>query len=236
MEKHLDATPPAKHVSWKAISELAYVLHTHYGTPVVVLIDGYDTPLVEAWLKGYYEDMADFMRPLLSSVFKDNDEVLFKGVLTGILRAAKESMFSGLNNFVSDAGLRPGPFADKFGFTEPEVETMLAHYGLDGPEIDEIKAWYDGYRYGGIPIYNPWSILNYVAEGGQSPSPYWVNTGSLDLLKRLFFDQQAGIKDKMEELLRGDAIEAYVDEFLTFRSLKTNPETVLSLMYFARYL
>ncbi len=236
MEKHLDATPPAKHVFWKAISELAYVLHKHHGAPVVVLIDEYDTPLVEAWLKGYYEDMADFMRPLLSSVFKDNDEVLFKGVLTGILRVAKESMFSGLNNFVSSSGLEADPFCDKFGFTESEVMALLADQGLNRHQMDEVRDWYDGYRYGGITLYNPWSILNYAFALQPALRPYWVNTGSLDLLKRLFFDQRAGIKDKLEELLRGDAIEVYIDEFLTFRSLETNPETVLSLMYFAGYL
>jgi len=218
-----------------AIKKLADLLHAHHGAPVLLLIDEYDTPLVEAWLKGYYDDMIEFIRPLLGGALKDNQS-LFKGVLTGILRVAKESLFSGLNNFISDAGLKVGRYSDKFGFTEQEVKTMLAHYSLNGREMDEITAWYDGYRYGGIPIYNPWSILNYVAEGGQSPSPYWVNTGGHDLLKRLFFNPQSGIKDKLEELLRGSAIELYVDEFLTFRGLEANPDAVVSLMYFAGYL
>jgi len=218
-----------------AIKKLANLLHAHYGAPVVLLIDEYDTPLVEAWLKGYYDEMIEFMRPLLGGALKDN-ESLFKGVLTGILRVAKESLFSGLNNFIAMAGLKPDAFSDKFGFTAAEVKTMLAHYGLNGREMDEITAWYDGYRYGGIPIYNPWSILNYVADGGQSPSPYWVNTGGHDLLKRLFFNPESGIKDKLEELLRGGVIDVYVDEFLTFRGLETTPEAVASLMYFAGYL
>jgi hypothetical protein len=218
-----------------AILDLSKLLHHHYGAPVVLLIDEYDSPLITAWLQGYYEEMVQFMRTLLGGALKDN-ESLFKGVLTGILRVAKESLFSGLNNFISNAGLKPDPFSDKFGFTEAEVKTMLAHYGLNGREMDEITAWYDGYRYGGVPIYNPWSILNYVADGGQSPSPYWVNTGGHDLLKRLFFNEQSGIKDKLEELLRGGAIELYVDEFLTFRGLETNPDAVVSLMYFAGYL
>ncbi len=138
-----------------AILDLAKLLHAHHGAPVLLLIDEYDTPLVEAWIKGYYEDMIEFMRPLLGSVFKDNDEVLFKGVFTGILRVAKESLFSGLNNFVSEAGLEPSPYCDKFGFTELEVKDLLAHRGLNGREMDEVRNWYDGYRYGGIPIYNP---------------------------------------------------------------------------------
>ena len=218
-----------------ALKKLSDLLYTHHGAPVLLLIDEYDTPLVEAWLKGYYEEMIEFMRPLLGGALKDNKS-LFKGVLTGILRVAKESLFSGLNNFISDAGLRLSPYADKFGFTEAEVKAMLAHYSLNGREMEEITTWYDGYRYGGIAIYNPWSILNYVAEGGQSPSPYWVNTGGHDLLKRLFFNEQSGIKDRLEELLRGEAIEVYVDEFLTFTGLEANPDAVISLMYFAGYL
>jgi hypothetical protein len=220
---------------WDAIKKLADLLHKHHNAPVVLLIDEYDTPLVDAWLWGYYEDMIKFMRMLLGKGLKDSS-VLFKGVLTGILRVAKESLFSGLNNFVSDAGLKAGRYADKFGFTEPEVQAMLAHYGLNGREMDEIAAWYDGYRYGGIPIYNPWSILNYVDEGGQSPSPYWVNTGGHDLLKRLFFGKEADVKTQLSVFMRGESLYAQVDEFLTFRGLETNPNAILSLMYFAGYL
>ncbi|MEZ4986772.1 MAG: AAA family ATPase [Saprospiraceae bacterium] len=219
-----------------AIMKLAYLLHAHHGAPVLLLIDEYDTPLVEAWLKGYYDDMIEFMRPLLGGVFKDNDEVLFKGVLTGILRVAKESLFSGLNNFISEAGLDMSDFSDKFGFTESEVATLLAHRGYNGREMEEVRAWYDGYRYGGIPVYNPWSILNYAFAKEPTLRPYWVNTGGHDLLKRLFFNQQSGIKDKLEALLRGDTIDVYVDEFLTFRGLETTPDAVISLMYFAGYL
>lgn len=220
---------------WDAIKNLAELLQAHHGAQVVLLIDEYDTPLVDAWLCGYYDDMVKFMRMLLGKGLKDNN-ALFKGVLTGILRVAKESLFSGLNNFISDAGLKVGRYADKFGFTEVEVKTMLAHYGLNGREMDEITAWYDGYRYGGISIYNPWSILNYVAEGGQSPSPYWVNTGGHDLLKRLFFGREADVKEQLTTLMRGESLYAEVDEFLTFRGLETNPNAILSLMYFAGYL
>ncbi len=218
-----------------AILDLTELLHNHHAAPVVLLIDEYDTPLITAWLKGYYEDMVEFVRVLLSGALKDN-KALFRGVLTGILRVAKESLFSGLNNFVSSSGLEADPFCDKFGFTESEVMALLADQGLNRHQMDDVRDWYDGYRYGGVTLYNPWSILNYAFALQPALKPYWVNTGGLDLLKRLFFDQQAGIKDKLEELLRGDAIEVYVDEFLTFRSLETNPEAVLSLMYFAGYL
>ncbi|MDV7392904.1 AAA family ATPase, partial [Arthrospira platensis SPKY1] len=135
---------------WDAIKKLSELLHKHYGAPVVLLIDEYDTPLITAWLQGYYEEMVEFMRMLFGKGLKDN-KVLFKGVLTGILRVAKESLFSGLNNFVSSAGLEPDDFCDKFGFTEPEVMALLAHRGLNGREMEEVRNWYDGYRYGGTP-------------------------------------------------------------------------------------
>lgn len=215
--------------------DLSRLLHEHYGAPAVILIDEYDSPLMHAWLKGYYETMVEFMRPLLSGALKDNT-ALFKGVLTGILRVAKESLFSGLNNFISDAGLKPNKFADKFGFTEAEVATMLEHYGLNGRKMEMVREWYDGYRYGGIPIYNPWSMLCYMNDAGELPSPYWVNTGGSDLLKRLFFGREANIKPSLEALMRGQTFYAQIDEFLTFRGLETNPNAVLSLLYFAGYL
>ncbi|HRK81616.1 MAG TPA: AAA family ATPase [Saprospiraceae bacterium] len=218
-----------------AIKKLATLLYQHHGAQIVLLIDEYDTPLVEAWLKGYHDEMIEFMRPLLGGALKDNQS-LFKGVLTGILRVAKESLFSGLNNFVAEAGLEEDSFCDKFGFTEPEVKALLAHRGLNGREMDDVRSWYDGYRYGGIPIYNPWSILNYAFAMDPTLKPHWVNTGGHDLLKRLFFNEQSGIKDKLEELLRGGPINVYVDEYLTFRGLETNPDAVVSLMYFAGYL
>jgi hypothetical protein len=218
-----------------SIKKLAGLLHAHHGAQAVLLIDEYDTPLVEAWLKGYYDDMIEFMRPLLGGALKDNQSI-FKGVLTGILRVAKESLFSGLNNFVSSAGLEVDGFSDKFGFTEPEVVALLAHRGLNGREMEDVRDWYDGYRYGGIPIYNPWSILNYAFAVEPTLKPHWVNTGGHDLLKRLFFGKEADVKAQLSVFMRGERLYAQVDEFLTFRGLETNPNAILSLMYFAGYL
>jgi hypothetical protein len=178
--------------------------------------------------------MVSFMRRLFGTGLKDN-KVLYKGVLSGILRVAKESLFRGLNNFVSDARLELDDFCDKFGFTNAEVASLLAHNGLNGREMDDMRAWYDGYRYGGIPIYNPWSILQYAFAKQPSLNPYWVNTSGHDLLKRLFFGREADIKPSLEMLMRGQAFYAHVDEFLTFRGLEANPNTVLSLRYFAGY-
>jgi hypothetical protein len=219
-----------------AILELTKLLHAHHGAKVVLLIDEYDSPLIAAWLRGYYEEMVDFMRTLLGGALKDNDDVLFKGVLTGILRVAKESLFSGLNNFVSSAGLEADDFCDKFGFTEQEVMALLAHRRLNGREMDDVRDWYDGYRYGRIPIYNPWSILNYAFAKEPALKPYWVNTGGHDLLKRLFFGKEADVKEQLSTFMRGESLYAQVDEFLTFRGLETNPNAILSLMYFAGYL
>jgi hypothetical protein len=220
---------------WDAIKKLADLLHKHHNAPVVLLIDEYDTPLVDAWLWGYYEDMIKFMRMLLGKGLKDSS-VLFKGVLTGILRVAKESLFSGLNNFVSSAGLEADGFADKFGFTEPEVMALLAYRGLNGREMEDVRDWYDGYRYGGIPVYNPWSILNFAFAAEPALKPHWVNTGGHDLLKRLFFGKEADVKAQLSVFMRGERLYAQVDEFLTFRGLETNPNAILSLMYFAGYL
>jgi hypothetical protein len=235
MEASMDTGKPTEYLFWSAIKKLSELLHEHHGAPVVLLIDEYDTPLITAWLQGYYEEMVEFMRMLFGKGLKDN-KVLFKGVLTGILRVAKESLFSGLNNFVSSAGLEPDDFCDKFGFTEPEVMDLLAHRGLNGREMEEVRNWYDGYRYGGTPIYNPWSILNYAFAKEPAFRPHWVNTGGHDLLKRLFFGRETDVKAQLSVFMHGESLYAHVDEFLTFRGLETNPDAILSLMYFAGYL
>lgn len=219
----------------EAIKKLSDLLCQHFDAPAVILIDEYDSPLQNAWLKGHYESMIEFLRPLLSGALKDNT-ALFKGVLTGILRVAKESLFSGMNNFVSSAGLEQDDFCDKFGFTESEVAAMLAYNDLNGREMDEVRAWYDGYRYGCVPIYNPWSIIRYAFAEHPSFKPHWVNTGGHDLLKRLFFGQEANIKPTLEVLMRGEVLRASVNEYLTFSELEYDPAAVLSLLFFAGYL
>jgi hypothetical protein len=220
---------------WASLLDLSQLLHAHFGAPVVLLIDEYDTPLLNAWLNGYYDKMVGFMRRLFGTGLKDN-KVLFKGVLSGILRVAKESLFSGLNNFVSSAGLEPDPFSDKFGFTEPEVAAMLAYKGLNGGEMSQVRDWYDGYRYGGVPIYNPWSIIQYAFAEQPSLKPHWVNTGGHGLLKRLFFGREADIKPMLEVLMRSKVLRAPINEHLTFRELEYDPAAILSLLFFAGYL
>lgn len=157
-------------------------------------------------------------------------------MLTGILRVAKESLFSGLNNFTSSAGLELDDFCDKLGFTEAEVAALLAHNDLNGREMEDVRAWYDGYRYGGTPIYNPWPILQYAFAKAPALKPHWVNTGGHDLLKRLFSGREADIKPSLEMLMRGEALRAPINEYLTFRELEYDAAAILSLLFFAGYL
>jgi hypothetical protein len=148
-----------------SLRDLAIWLHRHHGKPVIILIDEYDTPLLEAYAHDYYEEMASFMRSWLGGGLKLETApgVLFKGVVTGIMRVAKESLFSGLNNLKTYPLHAGSPFSDKFGFTDPEVETLLREWNrLD--EVDVVREWYNGYQSGAALVYNPWSIINYLSE------------------------------------------------------------------------
>jgi hypothetical protein len=219
----------------QSIRKLGDLLHDHFSVPVVVLIDEYDTPVQNAWLKDYYEKMVDFMRILLGSALKDNPN-LKKGVLTGILRVAKESLFSDLNNFFASSGKIPDHYSDKFGFTESEVAQMLRHYDLNGLEMDDIRNWYNGYRYGDHTVYNPWSIVNYVFSLDHVPRPYWVNTSGNELLKRLFFSKSADIRPHLEVLMKGGKITIVMSEHLIFKDLENAETAVLNLLFFSGYL
>ena len=235
MEASLSAGTPRPDVFVQAIRRLCDLLSARWTAPVVVLIDEYDTPVQNAWLQDYYEEMVGFLRKLLGLALKDNPN-LKKGVLTGILRVSRDSMFSDLNNFKASSGVIADPFADKFGFTEAEVVTMLRHYDLNGREMDDIRSWYDGYRFGGVPIYNPWSIINYVDSEDRVMRPYWVNTSGNELLKRLFFNTKTDLRPHMEALIRGEAVTVRLSEHLVFADLDRDETAVLNLLYFAGYL
>jgi Predicted AAA-ATPase/PD-(D/E)XK nuclease superfamily len=210
-------------------------LSQHHQAPAVLLIDEYDTPAHEAWLNGYYEKMIDFLRPLLSGALKDNLH-LKKGVLTGILRIAKESMFSGLNNFIASTVMDDDPFSDMFGFTEPEVLEILRHYGLNGREMDDVRTWYDGYRFGRHTIYNPWSLLNYAYSINHTLDTYWVNTSENRLLRSLLFNRTSGISDQMEALMLGQKVNMEIEKNLIFSDLATHRSAVWSMLLQAGYL
>ena len=167
--------------SLKLLSEL---LTAYWGISPLVLLDEYDTPIHVAFDKGYYDRMIGFMRNFMSKVFKDNTDI-FRGVITGILRVSKESIFSGLNNIDVDTILEQ-PMCTSFGFTQEETDRMLEDYSMSNLK-DEVKQWYDGYLFGEQTIYNPWSVLSFINKEGVL-APYWVNTGSDVLLRHLLAD------------------------------------------------
>lgn len=218
---------------WSALRELSQHLARRHGEKVVILVDEYDTPIHAAFTHGYEERVIEFFRNLLSGGLKDNPN-LFKGVLTGILRVGKESIFSGLNNLAVYSILRP-EFASSFGFTDEEVRRLATD--LDGPALmDEIRSWYDGYRFGDEVIYNPWSVMNFLASQDKRFRPYWTASGSNDLLERLLFRQGMGLRGELEVLLGGGAIEKPVEEDLVLRRLEQSPEAVWSFLLFTGYL
>jgi predicted AAA-ATPase/PD-(D/E)XK nuclease superfamily protein len=208
-------------------------LSLYHKMRVILLIDEYDTPAHAAYIGGYYKELIDFLRNWLSGGLKDNS-CLEKGVLTGILRIAKESIFSGLNNIDTFTILSEG-FQDKFGLTETEVKKLLEEYKL----LDKwtsIQKWYNGYRIGSCAgIYNPWSVLNCIAKKGVL-SPYWVNTSDNALMKQLITQGTEDLKADIEELLKGGTIEKTIEEALVFSELDNNPDAVWSLLLFSGYL
>ncbi len=215
------------------LKTLSRHLHRHHGERVVILLDEYDTPLHNAYLKGYYEEAVSFFRNLLSGGLKDNDH-LYKGVLTGILRVAKDSIFTGLNNLDVQTLLSPR-YASYFGFTEPEVEDLLRQAGhLDRQPL--VQRWYNGYLFGGQVIYNPWSVLEYLKRDEVQPAPYWGDTSGNELVRELLITQGLGLSPEMEALMRGESIERPINEHVVLRDLGENPESIWSFLLFTGYL
>ena len=208
-------------------------LHRYHKKRVVLLIDEYDTPAHAAYIGKYYNIFIDFTRNWLSAGLKDNVH-LERGVLTGILRIAKESIFSGLNN-ISTFTILSEEFQDKFGLLESEVKALLENCGLQ-KKLPEIGKWYDGYRVGSCTgIHNPWSVLNCIAKKG-SLSPYWVNTSDNALMKHLIAKGTDDLKADIEELLRGGIVEKTIEEGIVFTSLEQSPNAVWSLLLYSGYL
>ena len=207
-------------------------LHRYHKKRVILLIDEYDTPAHAAYVGKYYDSMIEILRNWISKGFKDNIH-LERGVLTGILRVAKESVFSGANN-ISTFTILNEPFKDQFGLLESEVKGLLEEYGL-GSKLSEISQWYDGYRIGSCSgIYNPWSVLKCIAEAGVL-SPYWVNTSDNALMKHLIAKGTDDLKADIEELLRGGIIEKTIEEGIIFPDLEKNPNAIWSLLLYSGY-
>lgn len=203
------------------------------GEDVVLLIDEYDTPIHAGWLHGYYDAIIELFRNLLSGGLKDNPH-LYRGVLTGILRVAKESIFSGLNN-VAVHSLLSGPFSRWFGFTESEVDAICEKVG---PQADRegIRAWYNGYLMGGHVVYNPWSVLSYISAIEDGFRAYWVNTASDEILRKLLIDAGLGIQAELTTLVAGGEITQPISEDIQLRDLGTRGSDVWSFLLFSGYL
>ncbi|SHH39266.1 AAA family ATPase [Tepidibacter thalassicus] len=217
----------------ESLKTLSKYLTNYYKQKTVVLIDEYDVPIQSGYLNNYYGKVIEFMRIFLSAVLKDN-EYLQKGVLTGILRVAKESIFSGLNNLKVCTILK-NHYSDKFGFLEGEVEEMLKYYNIES-EMDEVRKWYNGYIFGKNVIYNPWSILNYVDNYEKGYRPYWVNTSSNDLVKIILTKSGEFIKKDLEDLIKGKDIVKTINEDIVMKDIDKSSENVWSFLLFSGYL
>lgn len=211
---------------------LSKMLHEHYGVAPIVMIDEYDTPIQQGYMEGFYDDVILFMRNLFSGCLKDNRHLSY-GFLTGILRVAKESIFSGLNNLTINSIL-DHKYSEYFGFTASEVIEMAKYYNA-GEKYDEILEWYDGYRFGSTEIFNPWSVINYFRNDCQ-PGAYWQSTGSNDIIGEVLNEADRDIYEKLQSLLQGEAVPAYIDTGVIYPQVKSNPSSVFSFLMVAGYL
>ncbi len=213
------------------VRELSGYLYRHYEKPVMLFIDEYDVPIQAAYVKGYYDKAIDFLKTFYGVTFKDNP-YLEKTVLTGVSRVAKESIFSGANNFKVYTVL-DNEFADDFGITSEEMDKVIEDFNVEDDK-EEIKKWYDGYKIGNVEgLYNPWSILNYLTD--KQLKPYWVNTSSNDLIK-LTLTKSTSIKEKMERLLRDETIEVPINLETIIVGIEDNEDNIWGLMLGTGYL
>jgi hypothetical protein len=216
-----------------ALKALSIYLYNYYEKKVIILIDEYDVPIQAAYVNGYYTQIIEFMRNMLSGAFKDNN-VLQKAMITGILRVDRESIFSGLNNLKVESILSYN-FSDKFGFTETEIEKLASDYKVS-TELDNIKQWYNGYYFGDTTIYNPWSILNYLSSPKSGLKPYWINTSSNDLVNLLLAKGSEDIKKELELLISGDSITKIIDENIVMDDIDKSSNKLWSFLLFTGYL
>ena len=216
----------------EALERLSQMLATHYGKAPIIIIDEYDTPIQEGYSKDFYDEIIGFMRNFFSGAFKDNKNITY-GFLTGILRIAQESIFSGLNNLTVNS-VMDDEYDEFFGFTSSEVRKMLEYYGVADKE-DELKDWYDGYLFGSTEIYNPWSVINYISRGC-IPQAYWVNTGKNEVLEDVLTIATDDITERLYALLRGERVIARIDQNVVYRSLAEDPANIYSLLLVAGYL
>lgn len=215
-----------------SLQKLSKMLTVHYNKAPIIIIDEYDTPIQEEYSKEFYDEIVGFMRNFFSGAFKDNSNLSY-GFLTGILRIAQESIFSGLNN-LAVSSVMDEEYDGYFGFTKQEVGEMLSYYGASD-KADELRNWYDGYFFGSKEIYNPWSVINYLSKGCL-PQAYWVNTGKNEVLEDVLDAATDDISEKLYSLLRGEPVIARIDQNVVYRSLADDPANIYSLLLVAGYL
>ncbi len=215
-----------------AIYQLAKFLYKHYGKKAIILLDEYDTPMQEAYVNGYWEELVAFTRSLFNATFKTNPS-LERAIMTGITRVSRESIFSDLNN-LEVVTTTSEKYAYSFGFTEKEVFTALDDFGLSDRR-QEVKNWYDGFTFGGYSdIYNPWSILNYLDK--KKAAAYWANSSSNSLVGKLIREGSVGLKQEFEKLMTGQSILTPIDEQIVYGELDGNEEGIWSLLLASGYL
>lgn len=215
-----------------ALFNLSRMLHKHHGTAPIIIIDEYDIPIQQGYMKGYYDKVILFMRNLFSGGLKDNKHLSF-GFLTGILRVAKESIFSGLNNLSINSVL-DNKYSSYFGFTSDEIKEMTEYYGVTD-KYDELCEWYDGYRFGKTEIFNPWSVINYFNNECE-PRAFWQSTGSNDVIGEIIAEADKEIYEKLVSLVNGGTFTTYIDTGVIYPQIKNNPATIYSFLLVAGYL
>lgn len=211
---------------------LSLLLHKHYGRECIIIIDEYDTPIQQGHTCNFYPEIVNFMRNFFSGGLKDNPHLAF-GFLTGILRVAKESIFSGMNNLKTYSILDDG-YSSYFGFTEKEVKDMLRYYGKDD-KYNELSEWYDGYRFGNTEIFNPWSVINYISDNC-FPKAFWQSTGSNEIIGEIIQAATPEITKDLYKLLCGEKIAAYIDTGVIHPEVQNNPYSIYSFLLVAGYL
>lgn len=213
---------------------LSLLLHKHYDKECVIIIDEYDTPIQQGHLCDFYNEIVDFMRNFFSGGLKDNPHLAF-GFLTGILRIAKESIFSGMNNLKTNSIL-DNNYSSYFGFTNEEVRDMLAYYDYDYEDkYQEICEWYDGYRFGNSEIFNPWSVINYISDQC-FPKAFWQSTGSNDIIGEIIETATPEINENLYKLFCGNTVTTYVDTSVIYPEVQNNPNSIYSFLLVAGYL
>ena len=215
-----------------SLQDLSRMLHLHYQKAPIIIIDEYDTPIQEGYINGYYNDAVEFIRNFFSSAFKDNEHMSLS-ILTGILRIAKESIFSGLNN-VRVFSVLDRKFSDYFGFIADEVRIMAEYYGAVD-KLAELKSWYDGYKFGSTEIYNPWSVLNYLANDCLA-MPFWVQTSGNAVIREIISSLNSIACDNLRALLDGVIVESAIETDIIYPRLKDPQTNIFGFLLMTGYL